>query len=103
MYDLFRNLWSNLLRNLCYNLSCNLRNNLKLLSFYVQILLDDLGIKNATNPVAAVSIITFVGEGASWINLIILSANKRLRKLFSIILNMRIVFFIWRIDYTIDA
>ena len=44
MYDLFRNLWSNLLRNLCYNLSCNLRNNLKLLSFYVQILLDDLGM-----------------------------------------------------------
>ena len=40
MYDLFRNLWSNLLRNLC----CNLRNNLKLLSFYVQILLDDLGM-----------------------------------------------------------
>lgn len=40
MYDLFRNLWSNLLRNLCYNLSCNL----KLLSFYVQILLDDLGM-----------------------------------------------------------
>ncbi len=40
MYDLFRNLWSNLLRNLCYNL----RNNLKLLSFYVQILLDDLGM-----------------------------------------------------------
>ena len=44
MYDLFRNLWSNLLRNLCYNLSCNLRNNLKLLSFYVQILLDDLAM-----------------------------------------------------------
>ena len=44
MYDLFRNLWSTLLRNLCYNLSCNLRNNLKLLSFYVQILLDDLGM-----------------------------------------------------------
>lgn len=44
MFDLFRNLWSNLLRNLCYNLSCNLRNNLKLLSFYVQILLDDLGM-----------------------------------------------------------
>ena len=44
MYDLFRNLWSNLLRNLCHNLSCNLRNNLKLLSFYVQILLDDLGM-----------------------------------------------------------
>lgn len=44
MYGLFRNLWSNLLRNLCYNLSCNLRNNLKLLSFYVQILLDDLGM-----------------------------------------------------------
>ena len=44
MYDIFRNLWSNLLRNLCYNLSCNLRNNLKLLSFYVQILLDDLGM-----------------------------------------------------------
>ena len=44
MYDLFRNLWSNLLRNLRYNLSCNLRNNLKLLSFYVQILLDDLGM-----------------------------------------------------------
>ena len=44
MYDLFRNLWSNLLRNLCYNLSCNLRNDLKLLSFYVQILLDDLGM-----------------------------------------------------------
>ena len=44
MYALFRNLWSNLLRNLCYNLSCNLRNNLKLLSCYVQILLDDLGM-----------------------------------------------------------
>ena len=44
MYDLFRNLWSNLLRNLRYNLSCNLRNNLKLLSFYIQILLDDLGM-----------------------------------------------------------
>ena len=44
MYGLFRNLWSNLLRNLCYNLSCNLRNNLKLLSLYVQILLDDLGM-----------------------------------------------------------
>ena len=40
MYDLFRNLWSNLLRNLRYNLSCTL----KLLSFYVQILLDDLGM-----------------------------------------------------------
>ena len=44
MYDLFRNLSINLLRNLCYNLSCNLLNNLKLLSFYIQILLDDLGM-----------------------------------------------------------
>ena len=44
LYNLLRNLWSNLLRNLRYNLSCNLRNNLKLLSFYVQILLDDLGM-----------------------------------------------------------
>lgn len=40
MYDLFRNLWSNLLRNLCYNL----RSDIKQLSFYVQILLDDLGM-----------------------------------------------------------
>ena len=39
-YDLLRNLWSNLLRNLCYNL----RSDLKQLSFYVQILLDDLGM-----------------------------------------------------------
>ena len=44
MYDLFRNLWSNLLCNLSNNLRCNLRNNLKLLSFYIQILLDDLGM-----------------------------------------------------------
>lgn len=40
MYDLFRNLWSNLLRNLCYNL----RSDLNQLSFYVQILLNDLGM-----------------------------------------------------------
>ena len=40
LYDLLRNLWSNLLRNLCYNL----RSDLKQLSFYVQILLDDLGM-----------------------------------------------------------
>ena len=40
LYDLLRNLWSNLLRNLCYNL----RSDIKQLSFYVQILLDDLGM-----------------------------------------------------------
>ena len=40
MYDLLRNLWSNLLRNLCYNL----RSDLKQLSFYVQILFNDLGM-----------------------------------------------------------
>ena len=40
LYDLLRNLWSNLLRNLCYNL----RSDLKQLSFYVQILFNDLGM-----------------------------------------------------------